>query len=331
MIIDAHSHAVDAGSLDSLMSIGGDWVRKNLNRLFGPAREKKLYAHDVVMRLAQLDRNGVDMQVVTPISSLDSNICPGDAKAKLAYAATMNDGMVKLMKDSKGRLLACGTIPLEDFENSGRREMNRAVEAGIKAFTVPTHVKGRPLDLPGFERFWDTAADLGTPVYIHPRDPAGFADRSYEAEYRLAHTVGWPYETELALMRIVFSGMMERYPSLVIVSHHLGGGLPFFMGRIMETYADSPEAGGLVCYERCKDFSRIYYDTAVGGSAAAVRCAYDVFGAGQLVFATDAPFGTDGGEQRLAEYPGVIRSLGLTEDENRKIFSDNIRKIFKLA
>ncbi len=78
-------------------------------------------------------------------------------------------------------------------------------------------------------------------------------------------------------------------------------------------------------------FSRFYYDTAAGGSAAAIRCAYEVFGADQLVFATDAPWGPGGGESRLANYPNVIRSLGLSEAENKKIFEDNARKILNLA
>ena len=77
-------------------------------------------------------------------------------------------------------------------------------------------------------------------------------------------------------------------------------------------------------------FSRFYYDTAVGGSAPAIRCAYEVFGADQLIFATDAPWGPGTGEFRLAEYPKVIESLGLSEAENKKIFADNARRIFNL-
>ena len=78
-------------------------------------------------------------------------------------------------------------------------------------------------------------------------------------------------------------------------------------------------------------FSRFYYDTAVGGSAPAIRCTYEVFGADTIVFATDGPWGPGTGECRLAEYPKVIESLGLPEEDKKKIFADNARKIFNLA
>jgi predicted TIM-barrel fold metal-dependent hydrolase len=335
MIIDAHSHGVHDDYIDRLASAGGEWFNKSLNRLLGPRRERMPCAHHVALRLEQLDRNGIAMQVVTPIPTLDSNFCPGDVKAKLAYSAIMNDGMAKLMEDSKGRLLACGTIPLEGFETGGWQEMKRAVEIlGMKAMSVPTHVSGKALDLPAFESFWDRATELKVPIYIHPQDPVGFSDRRYEADYRLFHNLGWPYEPELALSRLVFSGMMERHPLLKVVSHHLGGGLPFLMGRTIEAYGEPSQQekmlGRVLPGDLFEYFSRFYYDTAVGGSAPAIRCAYEIFGVGQLVFATDAPFGPGGGEERLASYPKVIRSLGLSEEENKKIFFDNARKLFNL-
>ena len=77
-------------------------------------------------------------------------------------------------------------------------------------------------------------------------------------------------------------------------------------------------------------FSRFYYDTAVGGSATAIRCAYDVFGPDPLIFATDTPWGTGSGEFRLAEYPKVIESLGLPEEDKRRILGENARKMLNL-
>jgi len=75
-------------------------------------------------------------------------------------------------------------------------------------------------------------------------------------------------------------------------------------------------------------FSRCYYDAAVGGSAPAIRCAYEVFGADQLVFATDAPWGPESGEFRLAEYPKTIESLGLPEQDKKKILTENTHRMF---
>ncbi len=112
-----------------------------------------------------------------------------------------------------------------------------------------------------------------------------------------------------------------------------GGMIPFFWGRIEETYEPSRQQkliGRVMPKPLLEYFSHFYYDTAVGGSAAAIRCAYEVFGADQIVFATDYPWGPGGGDSRLAKYPNIIKSLGLSGAENKKIFEDNARRLLNL-
>ncbi len=334
MIIDAHTHGLHGKYLEPIVTAGGNWIKKEIDGLMHVTRDKPQMV-DVNLRVAQLDKCGIDLQVVTLQHVMDSNLLPGDAKAQLALAKAINDNMARVMEDSRGRLIAAGSVPLAAFEQGGRQEMERAINTlGLKAISVPSNLIGKPLDLPEFEPFWAQAAKMGVAVYIHPTDPTGRKDRSYEAEYDLMHNFGWPFETILALPRLVFSGIMERYPALKIVSHHLGGGIPFFWGRINETYvpARQDRTIGRVLPKSLFDyFSLFYYDTAVGGNASAIKCAYDVFGADQIVFATDAPWGPGSGEVRLLEYPKAIKSLGLTEEENNKIFADNARRILNLA
>lgn len=335
MIIDAHSHGFHRDYVEKLADAGGDWARKKIDGLLARLQEQKPHAYDVKLRVEQLDRYGIDLQVVTSIFSMDSNFTPGDSTVALRYARTLNECMAKFMEDSKGRLIGGGTVPLDSLEQGGLQEMERAIKTlGLKAINLPSHVGGKPLDSPEYEAFWAKAAETGVAVYIHPADPLGHRDRPYEGGYDLTHNFGWPFETELALSRLVFSGLMERYPEIKVVSHHLGGGIPFFWGRIVETYDPENQEqliGRVLDKPLFEYFSRFYYDTAVGGSAAAVRCAHEVFGAERLVFATDAPFGPGGGESRLANYPDVIRSLGLPEEDNEKIFSGNARQIFNLS
>jgi aminocarboxymuconate-semialdehyde decarboxylase len=110
--------------------------------------------------------------------------------------------------------------------------------------------------------------------------------------------------------------------------------IPFFWGRINETYAPANQERtiGRVLPKPLYDyFSSFYYDTAVGGSIPAIRCAYEVFGIDQLIFATDAPWGPGTGESRLVNYPKVIKAVGLSDADNRKIFEDNARKILHLV
>lgn len=336
MIIDAYSHGVHGGVLEDIAGAGGEWAKKAIARLHSMTDEARPHATNIARRLEMLDRTGIDLQVVAPFSWMDCTRLPGNPAAKLAYAQVINNSMAKMMEDSKGRLISVGTTVMEAFEPLGRQEMERAVKTlGLKAVIVLSNIKGKPLDLPEFEPFWALAAELDIAVYIHPSDVADTSGRPYEADFDLMHNFGWPFETELTLSRLVFSGIMERYPGLKVVSHHLGGGLPFFWGRTMETYdpvgvriqpfaVDLPKP--LFDY-----YSRFYYDTAVGGSAAAIRCAYEVFGADHIILATDAPWGPGTGEIRLQTYPQAIKSLGLSEAENRKILGDNIRGVLKLG
>lgn len=222
MIIDAHTHMLNSKYFDQMADKGGKWARERIEWGLALAGRKPQFT-DVALRVEQLDRNGIALQVVTPQQTFDSNLLPGDIAAQLAYARVLNDGMAQLTEDSKGRLIAAGTIPMAGIEQGGRQEMERAIKTlGLKGIGILSNINGKPVDLPEFEPFWALAAEMGVPVFIHPKNPAGTIDRSYEAEYDLIHNFGWPFETTLILSRLVFSGIMERYPTLKVVGHHLG-------------------------------------------------------------------------------------------------------------
>lgn len=339
MIIDAHTHGIHGKYLDQLADTGGDWAKRAIASQQERAKERPQWI-DVDLRVQQLDKYGIDLQVVTSSVAMDSNKLPGDAPAQLAYARALNDNMARMMEDSKGRLLTIGTVPLGSFEQGGRQEMERAIKSlGLKGVNLPSNLNGKALALPEFEPFWAQVAEMDVPVYFHPWNTAqmGIGGR----EYVIIHSLGHPFETALTLCRLVFSGVMERYPTLKIVNHHGGGMIPFFLGRINETYLDYIDERDATENKRRRTdlvmakplfdyFSRFYVDTAVGGSTPAIRCAYEVFGADRLLFATDAPNGPDKGERRLADYPNIIRSVGLSKAENEKIFASNARKLLKL-
>ena len=109
--------------------------------------------------------------------------------------------------------------------------------------------------------------------------------------------------------------------------------IPFFMGRIVESHDPTTVAEHPVLdlpRPLFDYFSRFYLDTAVGGSAAAIRCAYEVFGADRILFATDAPNGPGAGESRLQSYATLVKSLALPAEDTEKILSGNIRRILNL-
>ena len=218
-----------------------------------------------------------------------------------------------------------GTISLLGFEKGGRQEMERAIkQLGLKGFSLASNIVGKPLD--NFEPFWAAAEELNVPIYIHPRHPQGYSGRIYEKDYNLAQIYGWPYETVLSLARMVLSGIIKRHPRLNIVAHHAGGGMiPFFMGRLLDGIADKQAAEDIL-----RQFKLIYYDTAVGLNAPAIRLAFDVLGTERMVFGSDVPWGANSGSVRLEGYLKAIRSMGLPQKVTDAIFADNIHRIIKI-
>lgn len=332
MIIDAHTHMLHEKTVEQLAAIGGAELKARLKHIHELGRKRPV-AVNVAARVAQIKRHNYDYQLATP--QLDANPFDVDDETRLKIARLINDGMARITEESKGIVLAAASIPLDSLQAGGLKEMERATRTlGIKAIGVMSNIRGKPLDSPQYLPFWARAAELDVPVYIHPVDPASSAGRTYEKEFDLTHNFGWPFETVLALARLVFSGIMEKHPKLKVVSHHLGGGLiPFFMGRTLETYENErqQEMLGKTLKRPLKEyFGLFYYDTAVGGHPPAIRCTIDTFGVDQIVFATDAPWGPRGGDDRLRDYPGVIKSLGLSEKDHNKIMAGNARRLLKI-
>src|SRR5262249_3831045 len=138
---------------------------------------------------------------------------------------------------------------------------------------------------------------------------------------------GWPYDTSVAMVRLVFSGLFDRHPNLRIITHHLGGMIPYFDGRV------GPGMEGLGARTSDQDYSKIlsslkrphmdylrefYADTAMfAGGVHALRCGLDFFGADRVVFATDTPLGP------IAPAIEAVDRLGLGAAERRKLCVGN--------
>ena len=332
MIIDIHTHMIHGKEMAALEAVGGNSMKQRIKSLQG-VTTKKPHAMDVTSRVAQMDQFGIDYQLATPFHHLDPNGMPLDADVEIKVSRLINDSMARITEESRGRILCAGAIPMNSLENEGLKEMERVVkELGLKGFGTLTNIKGKPLDVPEYRPFWAKAAELDAPVFIHPMDPVTRNDRSYEDAYDLMLIFGWPFETTLALCRLVFSGIMDQFDSLKIVSHHLGGMIPFYWGRMSESYIpEFAKRRGTALNKPLKEyFSRFYYDTAVGMNPGAVRCAYELFGGERLVLATDAPFGPGTGEERLESYPRLIKELGLPQKDTANILGENAKRLLKI-
>jgi uncharacterized protein len=296
---------------------------------------------DIEARVAMLDQ-WPDLQQVLTLSLPGPELVGGpDLSPQLARIA--NDDMAAMCATWPNKFPAfVASLPMNNVP-AALEEMDRAIGTlGARGVQILTSVNGRPLDdaefLPVFERVTNTH-DL--PIWMHPARPATRPDYVTEttSRYEIWQVLGWPYETSVAMARIVFSGLFQRLPGVRIITHHCGAMIPYFAGRAETLWAQlgSRTAGddyeGLL--ERMAktpiEYFRMFYaDTVLGGSAAALRCGLDFFGADRIVFASDCPFDPEGGPMFIREGIRSVEDLGLSDAVKRKIYSGNALALLRL-
>lgn len=286
---------------------------------------------DVELRLRLMDRLGIDVQVLTtPSPPLESMFAPATCR-RLAELA--NDGMAKLVQEQPHRLRGVATLPLVDVEWA-IGEMQRAVrELGLEGPLVYSHVNGRPLDRPELEPFWGAVEELGVPIWLHPDRPRTTPDYLGEEEsrYGMFLVLGWPYETSVAMARLVLSGVLARHPRLRILVHHGGAMIPFFHKRIEMNFQKGQGRVPALADESVnvdRDLRRFYVDTVLQGADGALDAAIRFFGPDHVLFATDVPFGPNGGID-FAE--ASLHSVDRLPPEQRKaIFAGNAVRLLDI-
>jgi predicted TIM-barrel fold metal-dependent hydrolase len=221
-------------------------------------------------------------------------------------------------------------------------EAERAIgELGARGIQVFTNVLGRPLSAPEFRPLFRAMAAHDLPVWIHPIRGPQFPDYASEkaSENEIWFTFGWPYETTACVTRLIFSGLFDELPNLKIITHHMGGMVPFYAGKIDLGFdqifhgseGDNPVAKKAGLKKRPVEYYRmIYADTALNGSASATRCGHDFFGTEHCLFATDAPFDSEQGRMLIRETIKAVDALEIPSAEKQKIYSGNARSLLKL-
>lgn len=257
-------------------------------------------------------------------------------------ARIANDAFARIVSDDPQRFPSfVATVPMHDPE-AAMAELERAVRdlgaAGIQIFTT---TNGRPVDDPGTLSVIEHAARLGRPVWLHPIRPMTHADYAGEAVSRfdLWWAFGWPHETSLAMGRLVFAGVFDRYPDFNVITHHAGGTTALMAGRLgpgldmlgTRTPPAHLDAIRTPLREKPLDaFRRFHADTATFGSAEAIACGLGFFGAGRTVFATDMPFDPEGGRGFIHSTLAALESLDLSGATREAILSGNARRLLQL-
>lgn len=291
---------------------------------------------DMEQRFRIIDKYGV-MQVLVLCSPGIEEIAGPKKAVDLAKLA--NDEMAELVHKHPDRFpAAVAALPLNNMD-AALKEADRAInDLHFRGVQIFTPINDKPIDseefLPLYEKM---SQQYNLPILIHPHRQVNFTDyrTEIESKYHIWHAFGWPYETTAAMTRLVFSGVLQKWPNLKIITHHCGAMVPYFAQRIVAGY-DSAEMRRGAKHKKgltrspIEYFKMFYNDTALYGHTPGLMCGYEFFGADHILFGTDMPMDSQTGERYTRDTIDAIAQMDIEDAEKQKIFSENARNIFRL-
>ena len=294
-----------------------------------------LFDLEARFRVMDIAGDGYVQIINTANPPVESFASPKDA---LDLSRIANDEMADLVSRYPERFVgAAACVPMHDVD-AAIGELQRAVrDLGLCAVQIYTDVQGQALDAPQFAPFFDAVAALDVPVLLHPVRGADRPDYPAEDASRFDtwRIIGWLYDSVGAMMRLVFSGVFDRHPDIKIVTHHLGGFVPFASERIREGYDKLLKAAQIknepvpLTRHPHEYFYLFYADTITIGSVPALRCGLDFFGTDRVMFATDMPFDTQGGRKYVEVALAAMEQIDIPSVDKQKIFEGNARRLFR--
>ncbi len=295
---------------------------------------------DLDARFRVMDRFPDYVQVLSLALPPIEAVAPSGTSAQLARIA--NEELAGLVTKYPTRFAgAVAGLPLNDIEAT-LRELDHAVHAlGLCGVQLFTHVNGKPLDSPDLLPIIEALADLDVPIWLHPARGATPPDYPNEKKslYEIWHVFGWPFDTTIAMTRMIFGGLLDRFPRLKVITHHLGGTVPFLESRIKNAYdqfgartADEDYAALLRTLQKHPhDYYRMFYaDTALYGSPAALECGLAFFGAAHMLFGSDMPFDAEGGPRYIGQTLRAIEEMEATPQQKEQILWGNAIRLLRL-
>jgi predicted TIM-barrel fold metal-dependent hydrolase len=331
MMIDIFNHFMPKAYLDRLGTlIPGQPALTAFPRL------KTLW--DVDARRALMDEFPGTQHVISLANPPPELIGPPDKTPELVRFA--NDQLAEVCQKHPDHFPTfIASLPMNNPEASAA-EADRAVkELGARGVQVFTNVAGEPLSAAKFRPVFERMAAHDLPVWVHPMRTAQFSDYASEKESQneIWFSFGWPYETTACMTRLIYSGLFDELPNLKIISHHMGGMIPYFAGKIKlgfrQIFFGAADRNPVAEDAKLKKqpleyFKMLYADTALG-EFGPTRCGHDFFGTDHCVFATDAPFDMEQGRALIRNTIAAVNALEIPQAEKDAIFSGNAKKLLK--
>lgn len=334
MKIDIFNHIFPKIYYDKMMEVNPDLID------MGKRVRNIPVLVDLETRFRMMDQFDDYVQVLS-LSSPPLEVIADPARSPdLAKAG--NDGMADYVAKYPDRFPAfIASLPMNN-PDAAHEETDRAIKelhaVGIQFYT---NVKGKPLDLEEFKPLFQKMSEYDLPIWIHPTRGADFSDYRSEnkSKYEIWWTFGWPYETSVTMARLVFGGYFDEFPDLKVITHHMGGMVPYFEGRVGPGWDQlgsrtSDEDYTLILKNLKKPhleyFKEFYADTAMFGSLSGTKCGLDFFGVDHVLFASDSPFDPEKGPGYIRETIRVINELPISNDDRKMIFEGNARRLLRI-
>jgi aminocarboxymuconate-semialdehyde decarboxylase len=289
-IIDVHTHMYTRRWLELLRTSGAPYHvvvrpdgRDEIYRGTTPVAFPQPGHFDYEVRIAQMDRAGIDVSIV---SLTCPNVYWGGEEASIAAARESNDSMADAERAYPGRIKWLTSLPWQ-YPERAVEELRRSADLGAAGVMVLANVAGRSLTEDAFAPIWSEIDRRALPVLVHPAEPPG-ADLMDMGSYDLSWSVGFIFDTTLAVTRMVFDGFVDRYADLKLIVAHGGAALPYVIGRLEKGDEVELASRRRMTAHPIDYLRRLYYD-CITYDLGALRYLISVVGAERVLFGTDWP------------------------------------------
>jgi aminocarboxymuconate-semialdehyde decarboxylase len=288
----------------------------------GQMKERGPKLSDIDTRLRDMDRMGIDIQVVSPAPA--QYYYYADADFGLTLARGINDRIAEIVSLHPERFVGLGTVPLQDAKMA-TKELERCVKKlGLRGVEIGTNVNGIDLADPrlGLDRFFAKAQELDVMLFLHPM---GFTHADRMTDYYFNNIIGNPLESTLAVSHLIFGGVLDRYPRIKFCVAHGGGYLAHYHARMDHGWKVRPDARVNIKKKPSSYLKKFYYDS-ITFDAGLLDVLIERYGAKHVLMGSDYPY--DMGDTNPVKLVESITRL--SEDEQLLILGGNAARLLKI-
>jgi aminocarboxymuconate-semialdehyde decarboxylase len=325
-VVDVHTHMLNDDYLSLLKKHGGGYkVKKVVGGQTGIFKDGAPFMtlmpgmFDYALRIKAMDAAGVDIAIVTLTSP---NVFWGSPKISLQAAKLVNDDMAAQQKRYPERIRFMCSLPWQ-HPKLAVAELKRACdELGAVGVMVLANISGASLTDKKFASIWKEIDKRGLPVLVHPSAPPGTAELDV-MRYNLIASVGFMFDTSLAVARMIFDGFFDRYPKLKLIAAHGGGALPYLAGRLDICFDNMPACRERISQKPSTYLKKIYYDSVVFQQES-LQLALSVGGMENVLYGSDYP-------HNIGDMKGCLARVDTLPPAQRDaVRGGNALRIFKL-